>query len=167
MGLKQLHQLAQVSLLVFTQSKPSYLINILVKKGRKGHIVRPSNERETSVERLSSLSVSGDVRGGLGKLVDTKCQQSGVTNCHTEVCHRVTTADRPDRDRKAPTVHPLLLQYMYVVVAMICVHGPTVYESRTYGTRMTVAPLAVASSHGVVCELGGQTSHWASSSYHS
>ena len=49
LGFKQLHQLAQVSLLVFTQSKPSYLINIPVKKGRKGHIVRPSNERETKL----------------------------------------------------------------------------------------------------------------------
>ena len=162
LGLKQLHQLAQVSLLVFTQSKPSYLINILVKKGRKGHIVRPSNERETSVERLSSLSVSGDVRGGLGKLVDTKlCHKSSH-----ELCHRVTTAGRPDRDRKAPTVHPLLLQYMYVVVTMMCIHGPTVYESRTYSTHVTVASLEVASSHVVVCE-GGQTSHWASSSCHS
>ena len=53
LGFKQLHQLAQVSLLVFTQSKPSYLINILVKKGRKGHIVRPSNERETSSTSLT------------------------------------------------------------------------------------------------------------------
>ena len=54
--------------------------------GRRGHFTRPSNERETSVERLSSLSVSGDVRGGLGKLADTKLiivSQTVTRNCVT------------------------------------------------------------------------------------
>ena len=41
------------SLLMSTQSKPSCLINILVKWGRRGHFTRPSNERETPSEGAS------------------------------------------------------------------------------------------------------------------
>ena len=163
LGFKQLHQLAQVSLLVLTQSKPSYLINILVKKGRKGHIVRPSNERETSVERLSSLSVSGDVRGGLGKLADTKlCHKSSheiVSPCHNR---------RPTRPRseKHPPSIPFLLQYVYDANTVLYVRSSTICKSHACGTHVTVAPLVVASSHvvGVRPTLGPQAAASASPS---